>query len=516
MLNIWGRGEWNISKVLRQKAEALLRKKQSEPVQELSDADGLRLVHELEVHQVELEMINDELVLANERAAELATSKYVELYDFAPSGYFTLSRNSEILELNLCGAQMLGKERSFLKNSPFSSFISKDTLPGFNYFLDKVFGSKMREACDVAISTNGHIPIYVQLAGIADQNGTHCLVTAVDITERKLAEQNLLIANIELTFQNEEKAKRAAEYIIAQKEIAYQSELLVANSYLESLIDNANAPIIIWDPQFRIMRFNRAFELLTGRKEVEVLGQPLELLFPQKLAANTMANIRKSQYGEKPETIEIEIKDNNGSVRIVLWNSATILESDGQTPIATIAQGQDITERIRFEHQLEERTKELQVLYNLSLLGVTEDLSPTVIYQKLVGFLPEGWQYPEIACARIVINGAEFCSENFRDSPWKQSAPVNMNGETIGQIEVAYLREMPNEAEGPFLYEERLLINALAEQLQQIISRIRSIKALNENSIRLDVSIPVESTIVNCCVHYHKVLKAYWINIDSD
>ena len=118
MLNIWGRGEWNISKVLRQKAEALLRKKQSEPVQKLSDADGLRLVHELEVHQVELEMINDELVLANERAAELATSKYVELYDFAPSGYFTLSRNSEILELNLCGAQMLGKERSFLKKKP--------------------------------------------------------------------------------------------------------------------------------------------------------------------------------------------------------------------------------------------------------------------------------------------------------------------------------------------------------------------------------------------------------------
>ena len=360
----------NITKFLRQKAEELLKKKQSEPVPQLSESERLKFMHELEVHQIELEMINDELILANKRAAELATNKYVELYDFSPSGYFTLSKVGAIIGANLFGAQLLGRARSNAKNSLFKDYISSDTIETFNNFLEKVFITKIRQTCDVAISTKDKLPIYVQLAGIADQNGNQCLVTAVDITELKLAERNLLVANQELTFQNgektkradellianqelafqneekakradellianielafqtDEKTKRAAELIFAQKEIAFQAELLVANSYLESLIDNANAPIIIWDPQLRITRFNLAFELLTGRKEVDVLGQPIEILFPQKLAANTMAQIRKTQSGEKLEAIEMEIQHSDGSVRVLLWNSATIFESD--------------------------------------------------------------------------------------------------------------------------------------------------------------------------------------------
>lgn len=132
---------------LRQKAEELLNNKPLKPGSQLLEFEALKLVHELEVHQIELELQNEELVLANERAAELAADKYAELYDFAPSGYFTISEAGEILNLNLCGAQMLGHNRVILRNSSFESFVSGDTKLIFKQFLAKVFSSKAKETC---------------------------------------------------------------------------------------------------------------------------------------------------------------------------------------------------------------------------------------------------------------------------------------------------------------------------------------------------------------------------------
>ncbi|PDV99391.1 PAS domain S-box protein [Candidatus Chloroploca asiatica] len=133
-----------------------------------------------------------------------------------------------------------------------------------------------------------------------------------------------------------------------------RSEMAVreTNAYLENLINYANAPIIVWDPQFRVTRFNRAFEDLTGWRETEIKGQFLSLLFPLDLAEPSMMLIRKTLTGERWETVEIKIQHRDGSLRTVLWNSATLFEADGVTPLATIAQGQDITERKRVEEAL--------------------------------------------------------------------------------------------------------------------------------------------------------------------
>ncbi len=139
-----------------------------------------------------------------------------------------------------------------------------------------------------------------------------------------------------------------------------EDKLREINAYLENLINYANAPIIVWDPQFRITRFNHAFEFLTGRSEAEVIGQSLEILFPPALAAQSMTLIRKTETGERWETVEIEIMHRDKSARTVLWNSATLFASDGQTPIATIAQGQDITDRKRAELKLKDALIEAQ------------------------------------------------------------------------------------------------------------------------------------------------------------
>jgi len=192
---------------LRKKAEELLEKKQLKPGSQHSEAETLKLIHELEVHQIELELQNDELIMARS-AAQDAAEKYIELYDFAPAGYFTLSKEGKINKLNLSGSQLLGKERERLKNSRFGSFVSDDTRQNFNLFLRKVFNSKVKETCEVALRSDGNSPTYVYLSGIITENEEQCLVTAVDNTELKMSLEALAIqvrvAEVFLTVSDDE------------------------------------------------------------------------------------------------------------------------------------------------------------------------------------------------------------------------------------------------------------------------------------------------------------------------
>jgi len=161
------------------------------PCVSIIETDLLKLIHELEVHQIELELQNDELITAKEKA-ELAEEKYTELFDFAPSGYISLSKEGKISELNFAAAKMLGKERLHLQNSLFGFFVSADTKPAFNRFLEKVFRNNTKETCEVTLTANGGIPMVVSLTGARDESGERCLVIAVDITERKNAEEALM------------------------------------------------------------------------------------------------------------------------------------------------------------------------------------------------------------------------------------------------------------------------------------------------------------------------------------
>jgi PAS domain S-box-containing protein len=434
---------------LRQQAEDLLKKKSLENPHPLSEADSLKLINELEVHQIELEMQNEELLLAKQQAEE-AIEKYTNLYDFAPTGYFTLSNTNEIIVLNLTGAKMLGKDRSKLIKSRFGFFVSDETKPVFNAFLDRTFTNNGIETCEVVLLADDNRSTYVHLSGTINGKGEQCLLTVTDFTERKkadiqLAFQSSLLEQVHngvivIDFNNTilywnkfaehlyqwNSSEAIGENIIAllspeeMKETMQsnfknlnqdghwegdfnvrrkdgttisvhiinsyitdengnkvgfagistditdrrriEGTLRETNAYLENLINCANAPIIVWDAHFRITRFNHAFEHITGRTEAEVIGHSLELLFPPNLASETMAQIHKTLTGERWETVEIEILHRDNSIRTVLWNSATIFETDGKTPIATIAQGQDITQRKKAEQEIKLKNEELSEL----------------------------------------------------------------------------------------------------------------------------------------------------------
>ena len=147
-----------------------------------------------------------------------------------------------------------------------------------------------------------------------------------------------------------------------------EARLKETNEYLTSLFDYANAPIIVWDMEFRITRFNHAFERLTGRTEQAVIGQHLEILFPELSREVSLDLIRKTLAGERWEIVEIPILHVSGETRIVLWNSANLVDHQG-TIISTIAQGQDITGRKVAEDALRKSEEKYRILFTRMVEG---------------------------------------------------------------------------------------------------------------------------------------------------
>ena len=176
---------------LRGKSEEILKKKSSKLNSAPTETELLRVVHELEVYQIELELQNEELKLARERSETIA-QKYTSLYDFAPIGYFTLSKEGKILDLNLFGAKMFGKNRSALKEKLFGRFIPEKGHSTFNLYLEKAFQSKTKEVIEMLVSGSGDSPMFAKLTGIVEEeNPDQCLLTVVDITDRKKSELEL-------------------------------------------------------------------------------------------------------------------------------------------------------------------------------------------------------------------------------------------------------------------------------------------------------------------------------------
>src|SRR5664279_1528029 len=157
--------------MLRRNAEELLKKKQVKMDKLAVETDAVKLLHELQVHQIELEMQNEELIQANE-IAETALRKYTMLYDFAPMGYFTLESDGIINELNFTGAEILGDKRFSLVNSNFKLFITDDSRPVFDKFFRKVFSKKGKESCEVKLGYNGNPSSNIYMEGVVtgDEN----------------------------------------------------------------------------------------------------------------------------------------------------------------------------------------------------------------------------------------------------------------------------------------------------------------------------------------------------------
>jgi hypothetical protein len=130
---------------------------------------------------------------------------------------------------------------------------------------------------------------------------------------------------------------------------------------------------------------------------------------------------------------------------------------------------------------LEERIKELKCLYGAFKLLTRLDAPLDNTLQAVVDLMPGGWQYPESACARLILGDQEYRSASYRPSDWKLSAGIMVNREAVGTVEIAYLDRHPECSRGPFLEKEVFLLEALASLVGQILQR----KALEDEKTRL-------------------------------
>ncbi|UCB52855.1 MAG: PAS domain S-box protein, partial [Candidatus Zixiibacteriota bacterium] len=276
-----------------------------------------------------------------------------------------------------------------------------------------------------------------------------------DITERKRAEQALR--------ESEEKFRGLAEQ---------------------------SPNMIFINRKGRVVYANRRCEEVMGYKREEFYSPDfdfLEMVMPESRDL-VRENFSKHARGEDVHPYEYTLRTREGK-RIEAILNSELVTYGGEAAILGIVT--DITERKLVEEELRKRTydlgervKELNCLYNIGKLIETPDMSLEQIFQGTVELIPPAWQFPEITCARLVTGDRVFATSNFRETIWKQTSDITVHSDREGALEVYYLEERPESDEGPFLAEERSLLEAIVERLGRVIERKRAeeeIQKLNES-----------------------------------
>ncbi len=264
---------------------------------------------------------------------------------------------------------------------------------------------------------------------------------------------------------------------------------------LAKIIDGSPIPTFAINKQYKVTHWNTALESLSGIKRDEIVGTDEQWRAFYLEKRPVMADLivdgasageielyyrgksRKSGLIDGAYEAEDFFPELGEDGKWLHFTASPIRDNKGEI-MGAVETLQDITKRKRAEHALNERVKELQCLYSIANIAQRPGITLDELYQEVANLLPEGWQYPEIACARITINNKRFETENCRESEWKLSSDIKVHGERIGVVEINYLEERPDADEGPFLREERLLINAVVERL----GRITEEKRLQDNA----------------------------------
>ncbi|MBW2061629.1 MAG: PAS domain S-box protein [Deltaproteobacteria bacterium] len=248
----------------------------------------------------------------------------------------------------------------------------------------------------------------------------------------------------------------------------------------------SSSPVGIYIVQDRKFVYtNPQFQRDTGYSEDELIGkEPLSMVYPED-RETVRANAVRMLKGELSHPYEYRVINKNGETRDVIETVISI-QYDGQQ--AAMSNYMDITELKRVEEallkqtrDLSERIKELNCLYSISKLVEKPGISLEEILQGTVDLVPPGYQYPESACARVVLEDREFRTKNFQETVWKQASDITLHHEKVGTIEVYYVEEKPESDEGPFLKEERSLINGIAERIGRTIEQKGAEEALRQS-----------------------------------
>ena len=264
------------------------------------------------------------------------------------------------------------------------------------------------------------------------------------------------------------------QHRLAREKRQAEEELRQEKVFTETSLNALQDLFYVFDAEGRFLRWNKSLSGVTGYSDEEISSMhPLEFFVEEDRPL-----VRKA--------IETSFRTGSASVEATLLTKAgkripyevtgsLLTDSRGQ-PLALCGTGRDVSERKRAEEELQKRTrelaervKELNCVFGISKLLEEGDLTvPEVVRQALV-LVPSAWQYAEITCARIVLNGEVFQTDNFQETAWNMGSAIIVHGQRIGALEVCYLEERPQQDDGPFLKEERRLIDDIADRLGRYV-----------------------------------------------
>ncbi|WP_200174630.1 putative bifunctional diguanylate cyclase/phosphodiesterase [Ectothiorhodospira shaposhnikovii] len=308
-----GQDEDDEARRLRRRAEEKLRERVSDAADPAAESNALALLHELQVHQLELEMQNETLQQARIEA-EAARDLFTQLYDHAPMAYFNLDSLGRLHRTNLAGARLLDTTRSELTGRRLATFVSEEDRPRLADLLYKVFAGQASEHAELPVTTMAGVSRILRVEACAGQAGPDtCLLAAVDITD--LAESH--------------------------------QALMVAASVYETL-DEA---VMIADAGQRIILVNPAFVRLTGFDVNEVLDQCIGLIRAYRESPAFEEQLRRSLHTTGRWQGEILHRHRSGE-HYMAWVSMHLLRDDRGVPMRYISVFRDITEQRRAEEAI--------------------------------------------------------------------------------------------------------------------------------------------------------------------
>jgi len=346
---------------LRKRAEAALGARNKD-LQRLSGEQVKKLVHELLVHQIELELQNEEL---RESQLELADSRdcFNDLYDFAPVGYVTLDRDTKIVQANLTAVSMLGVTRARLLGRKFTGFITPESQDTFYLHQQAAGESEVKKVSELLLQRADGVKMFVQFETVRTKDpltdSLRWRSTMCDITTLKQAEEALRKSHCEL----EERVRARTAELSQANEMLRLSEARKA-----AVLDASLEAIITIDQNGKILDFNRSAETIFGYQCNEVLGKEmLKLIGPVAFQSAPWRDLEQYLATEHSPTvdgrIEVSARRRDGSEFPVELETARITAA--QPPIF-ICFMRDITTRIRIRAETEARTRQETAVAALS------------------------------------------------------------------------------------------------------------------------------------------------------
>lgn len=414
------------SSKLRTDAEAKLL---SEQRRNVPDRSAEELLHELQVHQIELEMQNESLRQAHVEM-EASRDRYVDLYEFSPVSYLTLSSSGTISEANLTATGLLGEERRKLLKRRFANFVVPEDIDRWHQYFLRVLQSDVQQDCELSIrrADDSRLDIHLNVRRMENDSGGYAVrIALTDITETRRIE-----ADLRKLHEIEEQAVAREKY-----EYAYQEWI--------NAMDAVHDPIFLHDMEFRVLRCNKAYQEYAGIPFKQIIGQPYYEVFP-KTHAPACYCLRALEKAEAENTAENAEELIGG----ISFRSRSFAIRDEQgTYLYSVHIMEDITEcKKAVENQniaaIVFEAQEGMLVADANGLILTVNRS----FTKITGYLPE-----EVIGKNPRILSSGRHDQSFYDAMW---ASIKRLGYWEGEIW--------NKRKNGEVYPEHLCITAVKDK----------------------------------------------------